>query len=61
VGEFGEAVAVAGGEDFPVLPVGDGAFDRGADAGDAVVADLGVGVVVASGWSPLGRITGVPW
>jgi hypothetical protein len=41
-GEFSQRSAISGGQDLPVLEVGDAAFDGGADTGEVLVCvDLG--------------------
>jgi len=55
VGDFGEAAAVAGDEDLPVLPMFDGAFDRNSEGGDAVVPDLISGAGLCELASPEAR------
>lgn len=36
-GELSQRATIPDGEDLPVLEVGDGAFDRGADTGEVLV------------------------
>ncbi|GAB1511834.1 hypothetical protein JCM33774_38760 [Actinophytocola sp. KF-1] len=60
VEEFGGSSAVAGGEDFPVLPVSDSALDRDPQADDAAVPDLGGRVMLGVTGPPSGA-AGPPW
>jgi hypothetical protein len=55
VGKLGEAAAVSGGEDFPVLEVSDGAFHGGSELGVVAVGDLASSRELSSGWFPAGR------